>query len=335
MSGKETVKCGYLTKSPPDNKSAFYGWRKRYFILIDSIRAFPFAPRHIRIEYYQNYEDSKLGNPLGMIELNNCSGVLKREQMKSHKHVFDIVTPTRVFHLSAESTEEREEWVSLLNTNIFQYNHLGPPQNDKPKYDPHRHSTNFSQETDYNQSLLTSLGRDSNHKIRGGPRAQSLRDTKSESISPLKCQFIQEDKLVPICPDPDTHISKDLKIISGAQKPESNQVFSDNFCENEILSEQGFTSVPILEDLNSDLFSSLPIQNESPYMNVGHNSSCKSANPTSPIMPAPYKRIPVSVSMQAFPHSKFSDEPIESEYTCIDPGNIGQALEEYAKVKKH
>lgn len=334
MSGKETVKSGYLTKSPPDNKSAFYVWKKRYFILIDSHRAFPFAPRHIRIEYYHTYEDSKLGNPLGMIELNKCSGVLKREQMKSHKHVFDIVTPTRVFHLSAESMEEREEWVELLNNNIFLFNQLPLVKNDNLKFDSNRRSSDFSQESEL--SMIVS----SNRNVKSEPRTQSLRIPNSKSIIPSSPPP-NPDVFFPTSPDrtvgPNSY-SKNLIAISSA-KDSDQMMYMNNYPDNEIVSEKGFTAVPLLEqgvNRPNSMISSLPVTNESPYMNVGFTSPSKSSSssPTHPLLPAPYRKIPTSNSMQGIASHVASDE-IESEYSCIDPSKMVPILEEYAQVKKH
>ena len=333
MSGKETVKSGYLTKSPPDNKSSFYVWKKRYFILIDSHLAFPFAPRHIRIEYYPSYEDSKLGNPLGMIELNKCSGVLKREQMKSHKHVFDIVTPSRVFHLSAESMEEREEWVELLNKNIFLFNQINPVQNISLKYDPNRRSSDFSQESEI--SMIVS----SNKSVKSEPRTQSLRIPKSKSVFPSSPPP-NHDMFFPTSPDgivaPNSY-SKNLKIISSVK--DSDPMFDIDYSENEIVSEQGFTAIPLPEQQvnRHSMIASLPVTNESPYINVAFTSGIRSgdSSPTHPMLPAPYRKVPISNSMQVVAPQKFSDDAIESEYTCIDPLKMAPILEEYAQVKKH
>ena len=335
MSGKETVKSGYLTKSPPDNKNAFHVWKKRYFILIDSRLAFPFAPRHIRIEYYHNIEDSKLGNPLGMIELNKCSGVLKREQMKSHKHVFDIVTPTRVFHLSAESMEEREQWVELLNNNIFLFNQLPMVQsNNKNKFDPNRRSSDFSAEAEL--SVIVS----SNRSVKGEPRTQSLRIPKSTSVLPSSPPP-EPDFFFPTSPEhtmgPNSY-SKNLKMISSVKDPDP--MFATNYSDNDIISEKGFTAIPLPEreaNIPNSMISSLPVTMESPYINVTYTSEVKSSSssPTQPIFPAPYKKIPVSNSMQVIAPQKYSDDAIESEYTCIDPSRMDSILEEYAQVKKH
>ena len=326
MYSKEVVKNGYLTKSPPDNKTAFHGWKKRYFILIDSTRVYPFAPRNIRIEYYTNFEESKSGNPLGLIELNSCSGVLKREQMKSHKNVFDIVTPTRVFHLSADSMEERDLWVDVLNTNVFTYNQLITNQRNIHRFDPNRRSSDFTSDIDTATALLNSMSRETNiTRARGGPRAQSVRSTKSVTIdqaSSIPDMFIANYPAGNPAKLPDN-----LRLITSPEQ-NSNAVFDPSVCDNEIFSEKGFTAVPIIDE-NIQL-----INNESPYMNVSFTSLSKSANvsATQPLMPSPYKKLPQSVSVSDLPHQKLSNEPTPS---CVDPSSMGSIIEEYAKIQKN
>ena len=318
MFGKEVVKSGYLTKSPPDNKSTFYVWKKRYFILIDSLLVYPFAPRNIRIEYYPSFEESKSGNPLGLIELNSCSGVLNREQMKSHKHVFDIVTPTRVFHLSADSSEERDQWVHVLNMNIFALT-----QKSINRFDPSRRSSDFTPETDTAAALFNSISRDGNIS-----RAKSLRSTKSASTDPVSLpdMFILNRSSLA---NP-AKLPSNLRLISSPEEC-NDPVFKDSACDNEIFSEKGFTSVP----LNArDMQMSLPVDNESPYINVTFTTLPKSANvsPTHPMKPSPYKKIPQSASITNFPHQKLSGN---ADPVRVEVSSRGPVLEEYAKVHRN
>ena len=55
----------------------------------------------------------------GVINLNSCTQVKSREPIKGHKHVFDVHTEDRVYHLVAESGEDKQEWIDTLNTLLF------------------------------------------------------------------------------------------------------------------------------------------------------------------------------------------------------------------------
>jgi hypothetical protein len=58
------VKAGYLTKSPPEGRLG--QWQKRWFVFADSHRAYPLAPRYVRMEYYHSAEDAEMcRNPKG------------------------------------------------------------------------------------------------------------------------------------------------------------------------------------------------------------------------------------------------------------------------------
>ena len=58
------MKSGYLTKSPPEGRIG--QWQKRWFVFADSHRAYPLAPRYVRMEYYQSAEDAEMcRNPKG------------------------------------------------------------------------------------------------------------------------------------------------------------------------------------------------------------------------------------------------------------------------------
>ena len=39
--------------------------------------------------------------------------------MKGHKHVFDVCTVDRTYHLAAESAEEKNEWIITLKDMLF------------------------------------------------------------------------------------------------------------------------------------------------------------------------------------------------------------------------
>ena len=66
MVNSDIVKAGYLTKSPPGAAPPMSQWRRRWFVLCDSLRVYPLAERHLRLEYYQNEGDvRKLCDPKG------------------------------------------------------------------------------------------------------------------------------------------------------------------------------------------------------------------------------------------------------------------------------
>ena len=69
----EVIKVGYLTKSPPVS-APMSQWRKRWFVLCDSLRAYPLAERYVRLEYYQSEsEQRKLMDPKGKCGYNNST----------------------------------------------------------------------------------------------------------------------------------------------------------------------------------------------------------------------------------------------------------------------
>lgn len=62
----EVVRCGYLTKSPPEKAAKVAQWHRRWFVLADSRLVYPLADRYVRLEYFQNESDAKrLADPKG------------------------------------------------------------------------------------------------------------------------------------------------------------------------------------------------------------------------------------------------------------------------------
>ncbi len=53
--------------------------------------------------------------PIGVINMNSCTQVISREPIKGHEHVFDVHTKERVYHLVAESGNDKQDWVDTLN----------------------------------------------------------------------------------------------------------------------------------------------------------------------------------------------------------------------------
>eukprot|EP00117_Sycon_ciliatum_P035665 scpid32335/ scgid26987/ GRB2-associated-binding protein 2; GRB2-associated binder 2; Growth factor receptor bound protein 2-associated protein 2; PH domain-containing adaptor molecule p97 len=115
---QEMVKTGYLTKSPPQSTTSisFKNWRRRWFVLLDSSKAFPLAPRQVRLEYYTDETSaSHCEKPKGVIDLRDCSGVVaSAKEIRGHKNVFNVVTKRRCYHLSADTVADKEKWVFEL-----------------------------------------------------------------------------------------------------------------------------------------------------------------------------------------------------------------------------
>ena len=58
--------------------------------------------------------------PTGDINLNSCLSVVTlNEPIKHYKFVFDVCTSERVYHLAADTEEERSDWVSTLKDLLF------------------------------------------------------------------------------------------------------------------------------------------------------------------------------------------------------------------------
>ena len=56
----------------------------------------------------------------GSINLKSCLSVVAlTEPLKNFKFVFDVCTTDRVYHLAADTEEDRTEWVNTLKTLLF------------------------------------------------------------------------------------------------------------------------------------------------------------------------------------------------------------------------
>ena len=55
----------------------------------------------------------------GIIDLKTCSKVTNRENMRGFKHVFDVCTSDRNYHLVAESDVDKRTWIETINTTLF------------------------------------------------------------------------------------------------------------------------------------------------------------------------------------------------------------------------
>jgi len=57
---------------------------------------------------------------LGTIDLEGCVSVVPHtDPIKNYKHVFDVCTRERVYHLSADTHEEKWAWVNTLQELLF------------------------------------------------------------------------------------------------------------------------------------------------------------------------------------------------------------------------
>ena len=59
--------------------------------------------------FYSSFSNS------GVVDLKDCQQVKRSSNVKNHKNVFDIVTTERVYHMSADSAAEKQEWVEALH----------------------------------------------------------------------------------------------------------------------------------------------------------------------------------------------------------------------------
>jgi len=91
------VKEGWLTKEG----GSFKSWKKRWFVLKDC-----------ELSYYKQKGDELLGT----ISLAT-SGTTQATDRKKKANGFEIPTPSRTFYLSAETENERKEWIDAIEQN--------------------------------------------------------------------------------------------------------------------------------------------------------------------------------------------------------------------------
>ena len=70
----------------------------------------------------------------GVIDLRLCTEVVDSEPVKGHKFVFDVCTSERVYHLDAESAEQKEKWVTALCQLLFGEDQQRQPTNPTLPY---------------------------------------------------------------------------------------------------------------------------------------------------------------------------------------------------------
>ena len=75
-------------------------WKRRWFVL---------RPAHLA--FYKTDAEYKLLRLLDLNDVHTCTPV----QLKKHTNAFGLVSPTRTFYLSAETSHEVTEWVKAIN----------------------------------------------------------------------------------------------------------------------------------------------------------------------------------------------------------------------------
>ena len=55
----------------------------------------------------------------GIIDLTNCTRVSGSAPIKGHKHVLDVCTKDRRYHLAADTPTEKHNWMEILNELLF------------------------------------------------------------------------------------------------------------------------------------------------------------------------------------------------------------------------
>jgi len=61
------------------------------------------------------YKDEKLGKSLGTIPVKGNKII--QAEVKKKKHVFNVVTKGRTYHIQAENEHEKQAWISALVQN--------------------------------------------------------------------------------------------------------------------------------------------------------------------------------------------------------------------------
>jgi len=59
--------------------------------------------------------------------------VANRENLKGYKHVFDVCTMERTYHLAADSFTEKHEWIDTLNRTLFSSSHVPSSHSTSPQ----------------------------------------------------------------------------------------------------------------------------------------------------------------------------------------------------------
>jgi len=93
-------KDGYLTKQGGGIKT----WKKRYFIL-----------KGPSLYYYKSPKDTTI---TGRVDLESGSIVREEKDKKTRPNMFSVQTAKRIFYISADRTEEMNEWMGSIKSAI-------------------------------------------------------------------------------------------------------------------------------------------------------------------------------------------------------------------------
>ena len=100
--GEFGVRVGHLHKARAPNER----WLKRWFVLQGNV-----------IAYFASADDRQ---PLGAFVLHsNCVVTARPGELNGRKHCFDVMTPERTFHLSADTAEDANAWCDVLASVAF------------------------------------------------------------------------------------------------------------------------------------------------------------------------------------------------------------------------
>ena len=87
-------------------------WRRRYFVIYDMNE----------IRYFEN---ATLAAPKGKIELNKVTKIMASKLKQYHyKYCIELHTPERVWCLAADSKQERDVWMNIIQNIMKQHNGL-------------------------------------------------------------------------------------------------------------------------------------------------------------------------------------------------------------------
>ena len=112
--GKKLYK-GWFTKQGAKAKS----WRKRWFVVYDTLE----------MRYYENQKGTKPKGNIMLNELIQIIMVLNEDKYPKHKNVIELITPERIWSLSAPSKNDRQLWYDRL-CNLVGLYRLNPIYNN-------------------------------------------------------------------------------------------------------------------------------------------------------------------------------------------------------------
>eukprot|EP01084_Bolivina_argentea_P149731 261537_1 len=97
--GKKLYK-GWFIKQGAKTKS----WRKRWFVVYDTLE----------MRYYENQKGNNPKGAIMLTELTEINMILDNDKYPKHKQVMELITPDRIWVLSAPSKDDRTIWFTRL-----------------------------------------------------------------------------------------------------------------------------------------------------------------------------------------------------------------------------